>query len=300
MKLGLIIALSLAGGATAIGVPTGIYLANSLKEPTIDYSAIETDGYNYDMAAGRAKYAACSGDYSTLAPEDAFNISLDLLNGIEHYRTQGIGEAKALFITQEIRSTIVRDGDRYFEESLSASNSSLSPSCAWRMYQDEEGVSQYQGSMQSGSYEAASFNEDEGLEFNYDAYRDRMGRLISDRSIFVVSSSTVIAEESSFAKEGNGYQLKITLDPVLSVVNYVKQMVTVSNLPSAPTFNSLSIEMTLDEKLYPVTLTTEESYQADSGMGIQATVNGSVTTYYDLDGEFSIPSLNEPEIYDAR
>lgn len=300
MKVGLIIALSIAAGATAVGVPTGIYLANELKEPTIDYSGIQTDTYSYDMAAGRAKYEACGGDYSTLAPEDAFNISLDLLSGIDRYRAQGVGEAKALFITQEIRSTIVRDGDRYFEESLSASNSSLSPSCAWRMYQDEDGVSQYQGSMNSGSYEAATFNEEEALEFDYDAYRERMGRLISDRSIFVVSKKTIIAEESSFWREGDGYHLEITLDPVLSVVNYVKQMVTVSNLPSPPTFNSLSLEMTLDESLYPVTLTTKESYQADSGMGIQATVNGSVTTYYDLDGEYAIPSLNEPETYEAR
>ena len=300
MKLGLIIALSLAGGATAIGVPTGIYLANSLKQPTIDYSAMETDGYSYDMAAGRAKYAACSGDYSTLAPEDAFNISLDLLNGIEHYRTQGIGEAKALFITQEIRSTIVRDGDSYFEESLSASDSSLTPSCAWRMYQTDDGVTQYQGTLNSGTYEAATFDADEGMEFDHEAYRERMGRLISDRTIFVVSKSTVVADQSSFAKEGDGYRLSIVLDPVLSVVNYVKQMVTVSNLPSAPTFNSLSIEMTFDKDLYPVTLTTEESYQADSGMGISATVNGSLTTYFDLEGQFEIPPLNEPETYIER
>ncbi len=300
MKTGLIVGLSVGAVAIAIGIPAGIYLASVLKEPKVDYSGIESDGYAYDMAAGRAKYEACRGDYSSLAPEDAFNISLDLLSGLDHYRTQGIGEAKALFITQEIRSTIVRDGDSYFEESLSASNSSLTPSCAWRMYQTDEGVTQYQGTLNSGSYEAATFDADEGMEFDYDAYRERMGRLISDRTIFVVSKSTVIRDESSFVKDGDGYRLSIVLDPVLSVVNYVKQMVTVSNLPSAPTFNGLSIQMTFDKDLYPVTLTTEESYQADSGMGISATVNGTLTTYFDLEGQFEIPSLNEPETYETR
>lgn len=294
---GLIIIGSVVAAAIGIGIPCGLVLGNLLKSPKTDYGSVSGDTYAYDMAEGRIKYDACKGEYSSLLPEDAFNISLDLLSGIESYRLQGYGQALALVVQQDIRSTIIRDGERYFEESYS--KSSL-VQCAWRMYQDADDVVQYRGTIGS-SVEEASFDEANGQSYSYESYSERMGRLISDRSIYLVSSYTVIdGEGSSLKKTDGGYSLDISLDPVLSVVNYVKQMKTVSDLPEYPSFYSLSIHMELDADLLPISLTTNESYYATTSMGVGSTVNGSMTTYFDLDGEFQIPSLNEPEAYEAR
>ncbi len=290
----LIITLSVLGVAVAVGIPTGLILGENLKAPTVSYGDFSGDAYSYDMTAGRIKYQACDGDYSDLTAVDAFNISLDLLSDIENYRLQGYGQATALIVTQDIRSTIIRDGDSYFEESFSKSSM---VQCAWRMYQSEDDVRQYRGELTS--LETATFDETEGETYSFPSYAERMGRLISDRSIYIVSDKTVLPDGiSSFEKDGDGYRLHIDLHPGLAVLNYVKQMQTVSDLPSPPSFNSFSLEMEMDESLRPVSLTTFESYYATTSMGIGSNVNGEMTTYFELDGGFEIPSLNEPESYD--
>jgi uncharacterized protein YheU (UPF0270 family) len=297
----------LCAAAIGSGIYTGYFLHNMFSGGSTDYSTVDATALADDNAALLTKYksvtktGAAVDFVSEFKPYQAANISFALFLEQEHSFSQGIGAADAGAINQQIRSTIVRNGADYFEESLSYSQF---VNLADRMYQSGESVNQYIGTCINGDVEKGQF-PDTPTNYTLDEYRTRMGRLVSDNFIYVVSSKTTLNGEvadgsgvaTSFSKNDSGYQIELELNPVKSVVNYVKQMKTISSLKDYPSFTYVHLSITTDANLNLQSVTSKEHYFATTGSGLGSWITGTMRTVYQTGQTFAIPALNEPETY---
>jgi hypothetical protein len=284
-----------------------LFLHNLFNGDTTDYSNVDATALADDNAALLAKYKSITNtgagvDYvSEFKPYQAANIAFSLFLQQEHSFSQGIGLADAGMAKQDIRSTIIRNANDYFEESLSYSSF---VNLADRMYQSGESVNQYVGTCLNGDVEKGQF-PDTPTNYTLDEYRTRMGRLVSDNFIYVVSSKTTLNGEvangsgvvTSFSKSDSGYQIELELNPVKSVVNYVKQMKTISSLKDYPSFTYVHLSVVTDANLNLQSLTSKEHYYAQTGSGVGSWITASMRTVYETDQTYAIPALSQPETY---
>ncbi|MCH3908865.1 MAG: hypothetical protein LKF75_01690 [Bacilli bacterium] len=293
--------------AIALGLFAGYYLKYFFSgDDGIDYDNINVDNLADDNAALIKKYensvAAGTNDFTEVFKSyEAANVGFTLFCNEEHSMAQGKGVGDAGITAQAIRSTIIRDSDSYFEESLSYSSF---VNIADRMYQSGESVQQYVGNCKNGDVETGTYPSD-GTTYTLSEYSARMGRTVSDRFIYVVSSKTTMTGEedgtsgtaTSFVKNDSGYQIELELNPVSSVVNYVKQMQTLSNLASKPSFSYVHLSITLNSDLQLVSMTSTENYYAKTSLGIGSKVTGTLTTEFSTGGSYAVPELNDPITY---
>ncbi|MBO4540423.1 MAG: hypothetical protein J5736_00390, partial [Bacilli bacterium] len=110
-----------------------------------------------------------ANDFGELAPWEMANISLIKFARNEHHRFLTSGSAVAMgLVTQIIRSSGIRDGDEYFEESLSKSEGGLDIQTGWRMYEHADGTSDlYPSKANSISADATRAEWNEGKKETY-------------------------------------------------------------------------------------------------------------------------------------
>lgn len=301
----LILVSCISLSAIGLGVGTGFFLHGLFAGGETNYGSLEAGDLvdnNNDLMTKYQQALKSGADFSTaLQPFEAANVAFSLFTSQEHYFAQGIGVADAGITSQAIRSTFVRDGSKTFEESLSYSSF---VNLADRMYQENSTVTQYLGTCQGGNVEVGTFNK-AGTDYTLDEYRARMGRTVSEVFIYVVSSKTTLTGDvqggsgvaTSFSKGSEGYQIELELDPVSSVINYVKQMKTISSLAKYPSFNYVHLSLELDSKLNLVSVSSKENYYAKTSAGVGSTITGTMRTVYESGGSYAIPELNTPEAY---
>lgn len=297
---------------TAIGLGLGaaFFLHSQLAGGvTTDYTKIDANKLTDDNASLLSTYSSvkkAGGDYVSAfssKPYQVANIAFQLFSAHDHCFAQGkgVGSAK-LFggsVNQDIRSTVIKDGDHYFEESLSLSGV---VNLADRMYQEGDTVVRHVGKVASGDVEKPA-SLDEGTTYTIPNYQEAMGRDLSNPCIYIVSSKTTYLDQTatsgkptSFTKTADGYSLELELK-TKAVVNYVKQMQTISSLYSKPSFTYVHLSFTLDKDLNPLTMTSHEFYHASTGPAVGSDVEGTLTTHYQTDGSYTIPALMTPISY---
>lgn len=321
LRLSVVITISVVSVlAIAGGIGTGIYLSNALKAPTNQAQENKDVSGLYDDTSALLKnyqdIQDAGGDFVTAygqKPYLAIEAAYLLFQNHAHTFAQGIGTGTAnvlgIAITQDIRSTQIRDENEYFEESLSQSNF---VNIADRMYQKND-VIRYVGKTVSGSVDKVD-SLDEGTRYSFDDYRALMGRLLSDPSSYIVSSKTVYLSDltpsgtpTSFKKTSDGYQVELELkcynkDTAGNVVNwaitnYVKQMKSISDLASYPKFSYCHLSFSLDSSLNLLSSVAHEYYSATTSSGASSNVEGLLRTVYESDGAYTIPTGKEPVVY---
>lgn len=276
-----------------------------------DYSGIDSDTLypNYEEVYKRYTSAQSKGgDYlNLLTPTQMAETAFCLIQKEENVFSQGVGEATASIVDQQIRSTTIQVGNRYFEESISLSNM---VNLADRMYQTptEDGkdctVTMYLGKTDGKDVTKGSYDET-GTTYTSKQYIEHMGRLLSTPTSFIVSDKTVLTGEKSgnmygvtkASKTDSGYTVDIELKPKLGVSAYVVQMQTISDLASKPTFFYCHLTFELDSNLNLKTLTSYESYMAKTKMGASSKVTGKMRVVYETGKVYEIPELSEPCTY---
>lgn len=311
-KKGKIISLSIiAVAAIGLGLGTGFFLHNQLAGGVqTDYTKVNTDTLVDDNTALLKTYEATKksgGDYLTAfqsKPYQVANIAFQLYGAHEHSFAQGKGVGKAVAlgfeVNQQIRSTVIRDKDQYFEESLSLSGM---VNLADRMYQEGDQVVRHEGKVDSKNVEVPA-NLDKSTTYTLTDYAKAMGRDLDNPCIYIVSSKTTYLDSTaksgqatSFSKSDDGYLLELELHPVYSIVNYVKQMQTISSLYSQPSFQYVHLTLSLDSDLNLRSLKTHEYYWAATSATVGSYVEGTLTTTYQTDGSYTIPELMTPVTY---
>jgi len=311
-KKSTIISLSIvAVSAIGLGLGAGFFLHNQLAGGVItDYTGINTNTLVDDDSTLLKTYQSVKksgGDYVKAfadKPYQVANISFQLYTAHEHCFAQGKGVGKAVAlgfaVNQQIRSTVIKDGTKYFEESLSLSSA---VNLADRMYQEGDQVIRHEGKVDSKNVEVPA-NLDKTTTYTLEDYAKAMGRDLDNPCIYIVSSKTTYTDSTaksgaatSFAKDGDGYRLELELNPTYSIVNYVKQMQTISSLYSQPSFQYVHLSISMDSDLNLKSLSTHEYYWAATSATVGSYVEGTLTTTYQTDGNYTIPELMTPITY---
>ena len=302
MNKGTKITLLSVGALTVIGlgVGGGILIHDLYFGPSRDYDNLVVNGM--DRGVLMDEYDSISEnpnvDYTKeFTPAEAANVAYTLFQSNEYFATRGIGVADASIVEQEIFSTQIRAGDSYFEESNSKS---AFVNVAFRMYEEGDSTMQYRGvvgeDLQDGIFAS------EGTTYSNEDYAEMMGRNVHSVETYVINEDTVIDTDktadmygtTSFKKVEDGYSLELELDPYTSVVYYVRQMKTISNLAEEPYFYYVHLSFSLDENLELKTMTSYEKYYAKLSSGIGSNTTGALTTTFYSDYKAEIPVLNAP------
>lgn len=296
----------------ALGVFAGVEIKKYFGGyEDVDYDGIDNDSLypNYDKVYKKYTEAKSKGSDFTklLTPTEMAESAFCLIQKEEKVFSQGIGEATASIVDQQIRSTTVQNGNQFFEESISHSSMI---DLADRMYQvpTSDGkdckVTMYVGKTDNGNVNKGVF-EGNGTEYSGAEYIAHMGRLLSTPTSYIVSDKTVLVGEKSgnmyditkASKTSDGYTVDIELNATYGVSAYVIQMQTISDLATKPSFFYCHLTFDLDSDLNLKSITSYESYMAKTKMGASSKVTGKMRVVYERGGDYSIPSLNEPCTY---
>lgn len=273
-----------------LGVGVGLILNHFLSYESVDYSGLNINDYEDDMDKLVTKYNKTDSNkyLSTFTPNELATLARYKLSQHQYAKYVGIGLVNAAMgVKQTVRSYYLKDGNNYFFESISKSKI---VGVNKRFYQDPDKVTIYTGS--GSDPEKADWNEDNKQDLSLEDFEEVWGKDLSRCSCFIISSKTTLADQSSAKKEGNNIILSLELDPITSVLRYVKNMKAMSNLDDYPTFHKVHIDMKLDEDLNLLWDKTDETYDVKSfGLTSKNTTGGMEENFtYDVHEEF--PDLN--------
>ncbi|MDR0850029.1 MAG: hypothetical protein LBN07_00915 [Christensenellaceae bacterium] len=147
-----------------------------------------------------------------------------------------------------------------------------------------------------------NYSGGESVTYAESEYADKYGLPITNLCPYIVSSATLIdktADIETFKKitlnNGRvGYNFKLTLDRVYSVIEYATQMVTVSGLTDPPTFTQdivLDITLTVldDGKIVFYQTKIDEYYNMKFG-AISPRCHATLTQTFDFISEVAMPA----------
>ena len=283
----------------ALGAVAGIVISKFFVAKTVDYSDVDANSLYINMDNVLTKYEACKADGTPyeegLTSYELVNLAYYNYANMENSRSFTIGTANAAIVEQSIRGCSIREGNKFFEESLSKSNM---VGVAARMYQKEDGsVDLHRGEVQNAT--TATWGN-EHYEYTNEEFIGDFGKTPSTPLIYIVSKKTVIKESDKVEKNSDGYHISMSLNTKKAVINYVKQMKSISNLADYPAFSSLDISFDIDNDLMIKEMHVNESYYALKEANLGADTSGDVTVYYEVNGGFKIPSLNEAVTYPEK
>lgn len=285
--------------AAAVGVTGGVVFKRVLGSEDVDYSNVDVFSMKVKCDELVKKIEAYNGGKEIV---DAFP-SYDVLNyAMEKYRrcensysfVFGIADVK--ITTQYIRTCQIKNGNQYFEESLSQSNM---VSCGNRMLQVEKegnvklypadsGSIVINDSTVKATYPTAKVEDLSGYDYSH-----KFGKTLDEMFIYLVSEKTVTS--SDIQKLDNEYIITVTLDPDISTYFYKLQMKNISNLDKLPVFSNVTLKYTLTKDLMLKHLSTDEQYVAT--MMVDANTHGTLETYYYPNEYLKIPSVDETITY---
>lgn len=119
------------------------------------------------------------------------------------------------------------------------------------------------------------------------------GNPISAVNPYIVSSQTVLNEKSVqiseiAAENGKQFAFSMGLDPINSVVNYVKQVKMTSGLSDYPNFDNVTMKVIIDENWNLVRTEVVENYRV-SFSGLRPKCKGILNTDYVINHPVTLP-----------
>ena len=285
----LLISASIGGGA-------GFYLHSMLK-PTITVVEGDADAYAPDIDAIMTNYNKVKnsgGDYcGKLKAYEIVNAAYEIFSTHTYTYSIGVGASVAMgLVNQRIESAQIKEGERYFEESNSTSTYVRLFN---RMYQEGEKTTKYWGSN-------TDYSKDKPEEVSNETYAEQMGRNVSVGLTYLVSEGTESSEDksgkglTSVTQDSEGYiTVNFEAKPDATTLRYVKQMKTISNLKTYPSFEYVHLTWKMDKDLNLIWFNNYEKYHATLSTGIGSDCAGSMTTIYKYGEacELSIPTPSE-------
>ena len=284
MKKSLVTYILIVGIAAIAGTTTGIIGKNLLGQEKVIYKG-DPDQYQADSKALLEKYNSNpNGNYS---PSDLVNIGLEKYRNCENCYSLGIGLADTV-VQQTIRNYQIKNGDQYFEESISKSSM---VGVANRAIQDgvDGTIKLYKGSATSaitGTYPKPS---DKDKKWSKEEYKNYLGKTLDKMFIYILSDDTVLKEGTKTQKLDNGdVQVTLNLHPDIAPYYYKVQMKNISGLDALPSFEYLKHTYTFDKDMNLKECYVDEKYKAS--MGISVTIRNTINYYYYPNEFKEIPS----------
>ncbi len=249
----------------------------------LDINNAEVD---YNEVYARFKTSNANSYFEDFSHVELANISLLKCSEVNNFYTITNGSVEAAGVKQTIHGTTIRDGDNYFEESISSSSFVKSTN---RFYQNDEGVKWHKGKYVD--LDGGDYSNPKTTDYTIDEFDDTWGKSLKRACIYIVSNKSCLNSTMTKTEDGN-YEISLDLDPTLSVLRYVKQMVMTGGLSEAPVFHSVNLTFIVDKDVNLLTFKTYEVY--DVHMVIDAkNSKGSLTQ------EFKYEKRDIPDLTDA-
>lgn len=250
----IIIMLMVCATSLLLGTKLGnYYIQTYLVKP--DYSL-----YTEEQLLDNISKIKAEGKLPTeLSPLQAFLYAEHSMNDLP-WRVDKVGEIQNTFANQRIYGTSFYDGEVLTQESISlgfknvASKIIIEPNGNSLSYIEPEKI--------NGENVTWKSSEERTVE----DYREEWG-VHPDKLFGYVVSSKTLTKATEWQVDGEGYTASISLDPVTSVILYVKQMEKMSGL-SAPTFEYINITFTMDENYKFQEVKIEEKYAVSVGLKV--------------------------------
>ena len=124
-------------------------------------------------------------------------------------------------------------------------------------------------------------------------YKNTVGVPVTSFVGYIVSSKTVLnvndsAKKVSLENGETGYEFSLQLNAITSVLNYVKQMKDMSQLPDYPAFTDITLNVVVDEEFRFIQIETLEHYSVNY-MGINAKCTGTLVEKFEYGKTNIIP-----------
>ena len=284
-----ILIVGIAGG---VGATTGIIGKRILGQEEIDYSGFNPEEFKMDsVELLKTYYKDPAKTVKESTPAALVNIGLEKYRQNDNNYSVTIGTAETI-VSQTIRNYQIKNGNTYFEESIS--NSSM-VKLANRVIQDgvNAPIVLYKGSAVSateGSY------PETGESFEKSAYKERLGKTLDEMFIYLISDKTTISDGSKVEKLSTG-DIKVTLNlnPDISTFFYKFQMKNISGLDRFPSFEYVKLTYTFASNMDIKHCKVDEKYSAS--MGVTVNITNGFDIYYHPNEYIKIPNYNEPLDY---
>ena len=203
------------------------------------------------------------------------SVYITSLGGVDTIASQKISGIKAF------------ENGVYFKESISKGIKNVGE----RLY--------YEGNDKVTRYEAGSVNDDMVAKYKaptdmtIDEFLEMNGVPADSFIAYIVSSKTVLnldtkAQQITLDDGSVGYQFELQLQPVFSVINYVKQMKSMSQLPNYPAFTDITLDVIVDEQFRFVSIEVLEHYTVNY-MGVNAKCTGTLVDAFEYGKQNIIP-----------
>lgn len=273
----------------------GTTSSNSLEETSSEEASSSNASDNSRSEAAISENSSSSEiDYSLIyEAHEMVNVALEKYKSEEHYCAVAVGNTQALMVNQGIFALHIKNGGRYFEESISRGMVNVFD----RMWEEGDSTT-----TRWGDHNDYSSMEEKAM--SNDEYAAIMGRKVSDLSSYIVNADTVLFNESKSGKETTsitktetGYTVELELDPDKATENYKTQMQTISSLYEKPSFEYCHLTFYLNESLYPLSSISYEKYYARMNWILGSDCEGRLETKYQWGKETTIPEFESTDDY---
>lgn len=291
MNKSLLTYILIVGIAGTAGVTTGIVGKRLLGQEEIDYSGFNPEEFRADGTALLAEYNSDPNKNFT-APE-LVAIGLEKYKNCENSYSIGIGIA-ATVVEQTIRNYQIKNGDQYFEESISKSSMVGVANRAIQNGKDGE-ISLFLG--KANGAESASYPE-EGTVYNKEDYKKYLGKTLDEMFVYLISNNSVLKDGTEIKKTSNEVEVTLNLNPDIATYYYKIQMKNISNLDKLPVFSYLKHTYIFDKNMMLKHAHIDEDYSAS--MGITVNIRNNIDYYYYANEYVKIPNYNENLDYTVK
>ena len=204
------------------------------------------------------------------------------------YSAIGTGKVAVMGTSQSIYSAKMFDGNTYTFESIS--KGILTVADCLVMEKGASTVTKIKGENISST--SASWTGSKSTMTTIECKENNGGT--PDKVIpYIISSKTILSGSTISANETNGktyYTYTISLDPVKSVINYVKQVKQTSGLNDFPEFSNISITIVLDENWNLCKFNSEENYRVVYGM-LKPSCKGTLNLDFTINEPVTLPKV---------
>ena len=286
-KKNIIIYSSIIVGTLSLGTISGIFIKRAFSQTKIDYSEFDPESYKANSKLLLEQYN--SNPQKEFTPDELVNIGLEKYRQFENSYFIGTGKASTI-VEQTIRNALIKNGDNYFEESIS--RSSMVPIANRATQQGfNSGVNLYKG--KAVSADEGDYQDVEKIEYNLDDYKKDWGKTINEMFIYIISDRTVISKNCSIKhRDDDLIQIELDLKPDIASYYYKIQMKSMSKLSGLPSFSSLKQTYIFDNEMVLKYSYVDEKYQASMGP-ISVNIHNMIHYYYHAGDFYKIPTLDE-------
>lgn len=291
-----LVSLIIPVAAIISGIVVGLYFGKQFYSSKYDPDQFDVKNLEDNQDDLMKKFKSINNkngignvDYSKeFEPYEIVNIGFNNYSSNQYNYSVSIGEVTPQGMSaQSVRNVTIKNNDEYFCESISKGVMSI----AKRFVQDNESVDVYKGS--GVKVNSATYSIDKVQEYSVEQFEEKFGRTYARPTCYIISSKTVL-ESTSEILENNNYKINLSLDIEKSVVRYVKQMKSISDLSSYPVFKKINITYILDKELNLIESEVNEDYVVNYVINVNTHGYLKETYYPNLQLDF----LNIDEDYD--